>query len=147
MQKFIFAALCAAGMACAQDVPQGWKTVTDMQKVCRLAVPTDWTSDKLLASFVMSPDKKDTAVAHGQRAGTSFQEAVALAKQMQPPTKTFEDSSSRAWWAYATGNGKPGTEWYVAVPGPQVCTATITFDDPAFEANAKKIVLSLKYAK
>jgi hypothetical protein len=35
----------------AQSVPAGWKTVTDMRKVCQIAVPADWTPDALLTAF------------------------------------------------------------------------------------------------
>lgn len=130
----------------AQDVPSGWKVVTDRQKTCQLAVPGDWVADKLVSSFVQSPDHKSSAVAHGVRSEQPFADAVQMAKQMMKPTKSFEDTSKRVWYAYE-GNSGTGTNWYVAVAGKPICAAQITFKDAAAEAMTKKIALSLTQAK
>ena len=55
-------AILPGGTAAAQTVPAGWKTVTDMRKVCQIAVPADWTPDTLLKSMAISPDKKANVV-------------------------------------------------------------------------------------
>lgn len=141
-------AVLGAGAALhAQDVPSGWKTVTDRQKTCRIAVPADWTSDKLVASFVQSADDRSSAVAHGLRAGQSFAEAVTMAKQVMTPSKMIEDSGKRVWYAYQDNGGSSATNWYVAVAGDPVCTAQISFKDAAVEGIGKKIALSLTQGK
>jgi hypothetical protein len=147
MKTLLAALLALAAAAAAQDVPSGWKVVSDIKNSCQIAVPPDWTTDPLVKSMAMSPDKKSTAVSHGQRQGISLSQAVDTFKKLTPNTKTVEESSSRVWLSYPRPGGNPGTEWYVAVPGAQVCTATITFEDPATEAMAKKIALSLKSTK
>lgn len=131
----------------AQAVPSGWKVVKDRQGACQLAVPADWKGDSLVPSFVSSADGKANAVPHGQRAGESFAETTSLAKQVMPPTKVIEDSAKRLWYAYASSTGAGGTNWYVAVSGNPVCTAQVSFKDPAMEDTAKKIALSLSQAK
>lgn len=114
---------------------------------CQLATPADWTADKLVSSFVMSPDKKSTAVAHGQRAGQTFDQVKSLAQQMMPPVKVLEDSGKRIWYEYKNSGPAAGTNWYVAMPGSPVCTAQVTFKDAAAEDTAKKIALSVTQAK
>jgi len=144
--------VCAATLmlACsglpAQDVPAGWKVVKDRQGACQIAVPADWVADKLIASFVSSPDGNANATPHGMRAGTTFTAGTTLAKQGLAPTKIIEDSSKRLWYAYA-GAPPSGANWYVAVSGSTVCTAQIAFKVPAMEETAKKIALSLTQAK
>jgi hypothetical protein len=128
----------------AQDVPAGWKVVKDKQGVCQIAVPANWEADKLLSSFVSSPDGNANAVPHGLRAGQTFPAATAGAKQVMVPTKIIEDSAKRLWYAYS---GTAPSSWYVAVPGSTVCTAQIAFKAPAMEETAKKIALSLTQAK
>ena len=120
----------------------------DRQGACQIAVPGDWVSDKLVASFMQSADGKANAVAHGLRSGQSFTEATSLAKQAMKPSKMIEDSAKRVWYAYqgnSTAGG--GTSWYVAVAGSPVCAAQINFKDAATEETAKKIALSLTQAK
>jgi hypothetical protein len=143
------AALLLAGLGLhAQQVPGGWKTVKDRQGVCQIAVPGDWVSDKLVASFMQSADGKANAVAHGLRAGQSFTDATSLAKQMMVPSKVIEDSPKRVWYAYQGASSPQGeTNWYVAVAGNPVCTAQITFKVAATEETAKKIALSLTQGK
>lgn len=132
----------------AQEVPSGWKVVKDKRATCQIAVPADWVSDKLVSSFVSSPDGGANAVAHGQRAGQSFADATSLAKQMMKPSKTIEDSAKRVWYAYDGANTAQGaTNWYIAVAGSPVCTAQITFKTAASEDTAKKIALSLTQPK
>lgn len=131
----------------AQEVPSGWKTVTDRQKACRIAVPSDWTSDKLVASFVESADHRSSAVAHGLRAGQPFAEAVSTAKQVMTPSKMIEESGKRVWYAYQATGGSSATNWYVAVAGDPVCTAQLSFKDASAEGTAKKIALSLTQSK
>jgi hypothetical protein len=128
----------------AQDVPAGWKVVKDKQGACQVAVPADWAADKLIASFVSSPDGNANATPHGLRYGQTFAAASTQAKQVMPPTKVIEDSGKRLWYAYA---GAASTNWYVAVPGSTVCTAQIAYKVPAMEETAKKIALSLTPAK
>lgn len=148
MKSFVLvAAVCACG-AFGQSVPEGWKVVKDKQGACQLGVPADWTTDKIVSSFAKSPDGKANAVPHGVRSGQSFSDATSLAKQMLKPSKTIEDSGKRLWYAYEGGSSSGGgTNWYVAVPGTPVCTAQVSFKDPALEDTAKKIVLSLGKAK
>jgi hypothetical protein len=131
------------GTAAAQTVPAGWKTVTDMRKVCQIAVPADWTADSLIKSFVTSPDKKANAVVHGLRAGSDFAGVVASAKLMLPPAKTFEESASKIWYEETPKPGTTERGWYVAVGGAQACNAEIKFEGAAFEETAKKIAASL----
>jgi hypothetical protein len=143
------AALLLAGFGLhAQDVPSGWKVVKDRQGACQLAVPADWSADKLMPSFVQSPDGKSNAVPHGLRAGQTFPDAMALAKQVTPPSKIIEESAKRVWYTYQ-GAGTPGggTDWYVGVAGSTICTAQISFKSPVTEDTAKKIALSLTQAK
>jgi len=142
------AALLLAGMVLhAQEVPSGWKVVKDRQGACQIAVPPDWVSDKLVASFMQSPDGKANAVPHGQRAGQSLADAVNLSKMTLKVSKTIEESGTRVWFAFETNIGAGGTNWYVAVPGSPVCTAQVTFKSAATEETAKKIALSLTQAK
>lgn len=129
------------------QVPSGWKVAKDRAGTCQLAIPADWTPDKLVSSFVSSPDGKANAVIHSLRAGQSFADAVAMAKQVMTPSKVIEDSPKRTWYAYQDASGKPGTNWYVAVAGTPVCTAQVTFQNPATEETAKKIALSVSPAK
>lgn len=151
MRLISFTAAIAAVSMCsafAQTVPSGWKVVKDKQGACQVAVPSDWTTDKIVSSFAKSPDGKANAVPHGLRSGQAFPEATSLAKQMLKPSKTIEDSGKRLWYAYeGSSSSSGGTNWYVAVPGTPVCTAQIGFKDPAAEETAKKIALSLTQAK
>jgi hypothetical protein len=143
------AALLLAGFGLhAQDVPSGWKVVKDRQGACQLAVPPDWVADKLMPSFMQSPDSKANAVAHGLRQGQSFGDAVNLAKQVTPPDKMIEESGKRVWYTYkgaSTPDG--GGDYYVAVAGSTICTAQIGFKSPALAETAKKIALSVTQAK
>jgi hypothetical protein len=141
------AAMLAAGAASAQVVPAGWQVVKDLKNLCQIAVPADWTPDKLVKSFVTAADKKANAVIHALPPNANYAQSMATAKQMMIPTKVYEDTPLRTWFAIARGNGKPGTSWYVATGGPQICTAQIDFDDPAFEATAKKIGDTIGKAK
>ena len=147
--RFLFTAALLSAIACwSQNVPSGWKVIKDKQGACQLAVPPDWTTDKLLPSFAKSPDGKANAVAHGVRSGQSFAQATAMAKQVMKPSKMIEDSGKRLWYAYegnSSANG--GTNWYIAVPGTPVCTAQVSFKDPSLEDTAKKVALSLSPAK
>jgi len=150
MRGLFLTGLLAAGAALhAQDVPAGWQVVKDTQKVCQMAVPPDWKNDSIVKSFMMSADKSDNAVVHGLRPGQTFEQGTSTAKQMMKPTKTFEDSGKRVWYAYETPNGKQSgaTNWYVAVPGSPVCTMQISFKNAAAEDVAKKIAMSLTQAK
>jgi hypothetical protein len=131
----------------AQTVPAGWKTVTDMQKLCQIAVPSDWTPDSLIKSFVVSGDKKSNVVVHGLKAGTDYKDMVATAKQLFPPVKVFEETATKIWFEKAPPAAKTTTTWYFAVGGSQVCNAEITFDGAAMQDTAKKIVASLAPAK
>src|ERR1035441_7128735 len=58
------AAMLVAGAASAQVVPAGWQVVKDLKNLCQIAVPADWTPDKLVKSFVTAADKKANAVIH-----------------------------------------------------------------------------------
>jgi hypothetical protein len=132
----------------AQDVPSGWKVVKDRAGACQIAVPADWVSDKLVASFMSSADGKANAVAHGLRAGQSFADAMTLAKQVTKPAKMIEESAKRVWYTYEGANTPAGgTNWYVAVAGSPICTAQVSFKTPAMEETAKKVALSLTQAK
>ena len=133
------AAMLAASAASAQTVPAGWQVVKDNKGLCQMAVPADWTPDKLVKSFVVSADKKSSAGIHPLAPNANYAQSMATAKQLMIPIKVFEDTPSRTWYAIARANGKPGSSWYVATGGAQICTAQIDFDDPAFEATAKKI--------
>jgi hypothetical protein len=98
--KTLFATLVLSGsLVCAQAVPSGWKVVKDKAGTCQLAVPADWTADKLVSSFVSAPGGKANAVVHSQRAGQTFTEAVALSKQVMRPSQVMEDSAKRSWYA------------------------------------------------
>jgi cytoskeletal protein RodZ len=141
------AAMLAAGAASAQTVPAGWQVVKDNKNLCQLAVPADWTPDKLAKSFVTAADKKANAVIHALAPNANYAQSMATAKQLMIPVKMFEDTAQRTWFSVARGNGKPGSSWYVATGGSQICTAQIDFDDPAFEATAKKIVDSIGKAR
>jgi hypothetical protein len=132
----------------AQEVPSGWKVVKDKAGTCQMAVPADWVADKLISSFMTSPDGKANAVPHSIRAGQTFAQAKETAKMVTPPTKIIEDSAKRLWYASqgaATAAG--GTDWYVAVATSPICTAQISFKVPAMEDMAKKIAMSLTQAK
>ncbi len=87
--------------------------------------------DKLVSSFVMSPDKKSTAVPHGQRPARRSTRLLAGA--------TNDAAGERIWYEYRNSGPAAGTNWYVAVPGLPVCTAQVTFKDAAPEDAAKKI--------
>jgi hypothetical protein len=122
--------------------------VKDKQGTCQVAVPSDWTTDKIVSSFAKSPDGKADVVSHGLRSGQAFPEATSMAKQIMKPSKIIEDSGKRLWYAYeGNSSATGGTNWYVAVPGTPVCTAQVGFKDPAAEETAKKIALSLTQAK
>jgi hypothetical protein len=140
--------VCLAATAAAADVPSGWKVVKDKANRCEMAVPQDWTSDPLVASFVTSPDKKTSAVVHGldPKRG-DYKTTVDLAKQMYKLTKVVEDSASRTMFTYAQQNGKPGEGLWIATSGPQVCTATVDYADTSFAADARKIGASVGPAK
>jgi len=136
-------AILLGGTAAAQTVPAGWKTVTDMRKVCQVAAPADWTPDALVKSFVTSPDKKANVVVHGLPAGADYGRIVANAKMMFPPAKTFEESATKLWYEETPQPGKTATKWYFAIGGAQACNAELQFEGATFEDTAKKIVASL----
>jgi len=140
-------ALLLVGSAAAQTVPAGWKTVTDMRKVCQIAVPVDWIPDSLIKSFVNSPDKKSNAVVHALRAGADYAQAVSMAKMMMPPAKVIEESATRIWYEETPKPGKTATTWYFAIGGAQSCNAEVQFEGAGMEDTAKKIVASLTVAK
>jgi hypothetical protein len=70
---------------------------------------------------------------------------------MIPPDKTIEDTGKRYWYSYthlANASDLSGTNWYVAVSVPGgVCSAQLSFKDPAAEAVAKQIVDTIGAAK
>lgn len=139
--------MIVVGAAFAQTVPAGWQVVKDGKGLCQIAVPADWVPDKLVKSFLVAGDKKANAVIHALAPNANYAQSMATAKQMMIPVKMFEDTATRTWYSVARGNGKPGSSWYVATGGSQICTAQIDFDDPAFEATAKKIVDTIGKAK
>jgi len=131
----------------AQEVPSGWKVVKDKAGTCQIAVPADWVADKLLSSFMTSPDGKASAVAHGLRPGQGFAEAMSTAKMVVPPEKIIEESAKRLWYLTKSNGPATGTDWYVAVATEPICTAQVNFKVPALEDTARKIALSLTKAK
>lgn len=140
----ILAVAGCSALALAADVPSGWKLIKDKKQVCQAAVPADWTTDKILTSMATSPDKKSSVVVHGLRAGASYSDTVTMAKQMFKPVKVFEDSASRTFYS-SERKGKPGSSYYVAIGGAQVCNAQIDFEGS--DDTAKKIANSLSAAK
>jgi hypothetical protein len=136
-----------AALAAAQSVPAGWKIATDRRKLCQIAVPADWVADKIMPSQLTSPDKKAKVLVHGIPAPGTFASTVETAKKMFAPTKVFEESATKAWWASEPSNHKPGASWYVATGGASVCDAQVEFEGAAFDEVAKKIVASLGPAK
>ena len=136
--------LLAAIALQAQDVPAGWKVVKDTKGACQLAVPPDWAVD---GSSAKSPDGNTDAVPHGQRAGLGFSEATGIAKSVMKPAKILEDSANRLWYTFENTNGKPGTNYYVAVATAPVCTAQVSFKNATAEDTAKKIAVTLGKAK
>jgi hypothetical protein len=128
----------------AQEVPAGWKAVKDSRGHCQFAVPSDWVSDKLSKSFMISADGNANAVASSAASGP-FAGVTATAKQMMVPKTTIEDSAKRLWYAYETSMSvqKGRIEWYVAVPSDPVCARQISFKGASLEDTAKKIALSL----
>jgi hypothetical protein len=137
------AALSFAGLAAAQDS----QIIKDRQSLCQIAVPADWTPDKLVHSMAASPDKKNSSIISALRAGASYQQAVQVAKSTYTVKKTVEESDARTVFVYANRNGKPGAGIYVATGGSQICIATVDFGDPAFESQAQKIAASVKPVK
>lgn len=134
--------------AAAQSVPAGWKIVKDRKQHCQIAVPADWTTDKILTSQATAPDKSASALVHGIPPGAAtYADTVKAAKGLYKPIKTFEESGSRTWYSTAPDPGQTGTSWYVATGGAQVCDAQILFKTPASEATAKQIVMSLTPVK
>jgi hypothetical protein len=61
--------------------------VKDRAGTCQLAVPADWVSDKLVASFMQSADGNANALAHGLRPGQTFADAMVLAKKGPRPRR------------------------------------------------------------
>jgi len=146
--RIFCAALLGAGVASAQTVPAGWQVVKERLGRCQIAVPPDWKPDTLVKSFLIAGDKKGNAVIHALAPDANYAREMATAKLMMIPLKVFEDTATRTWYSIARANGKPGSSWYVATNGGgQICTSQIEFDDPAFEATAKKIVDTIGKAK
>ena len=116
----------------------------DSRGHCQFAVPSDWVSDKLSKSFMISADGNANAVASSAASGP-FAGVTATAKQMMVPKTTIEDSAKRLWYAYETSMSvqKGRIEWYVAVPTDPVCAMQISFKGASLEDTAKKIALSL----
>jgi hypothetical protein len=126
--------------------PAGWQVVKERKQLCQIAVPPGWTADKIMPSNLTAADKKASVVFGSKPASVTYADIVKMAKDMFKPTKTFEDTATRTWFASAPA-GKTGTSWYVALSSSPVCEAQIQFQDPAFEASAKQMVNSLKAVK
>jgi hypothetical protein len=142
LSNFLRFSLAAAAitLACsAADIPSGWKTIKDRKQVCQVAVPNDWTTDKILTSMATAPDKKANVIVHGLPPSANYAETVATAKKMFQPLKVFDETGSRTWFSSARRNGKPGSSWYVATGGSQVCNAQVDFDDASMEATARRL--------
>jgi hypothetical protein len=137
---------CLALTAAAQN-PAGWQVLKDRKQMCQIAVPPDWTADKIMPSNVTSPDKKANVIFGSKPASVDYATIVKMAKDMFKPSKTIEDTANRTWFVASPDRGKAGPKWYVALPTSPVCEAQITFEDAPFEATAKQMVNSLKSAK
>ena len=123
----------------AQDVPSGWKVVTDRQKTCQLAVPgADRVADKLVSSFVQSPDHKSSVVAHGVRSEQPFADAVLKWRADDETDQELRGHEQASLRRHIEGNSGTGTNWDVAVAGKPICAAQITFKDAAAGAMSQE---------
>ena len=135
------AILCAGAVAQGAPPAAGSVKISDKAGLCALSVPADWKVGPI-KSLADGPGGAKAAVS-SSTASRSLAEVKPLAEQMMVPTRTFEDSSSRLWYAYA-GNREDETNWYVAVPTRGgVCVARVSFKDASAEGSARKIALSL----
>jgi hypothetical protein len=129
------------------QAPAGWQVMKDRKQQCQIAVPPDWTADKIMTTHLTAPDKKANLIFSSKPASATYADIVKMAKEMFKPVKTFEETASRTWFVSTPGRGKMGTTWYVAMSSSPVCEAQIEFEDAGFEASAKQMVNSLKAAK
>jgi hypothetical protein len=127
--------------------PAGWQVAKDRKQACQIAVPPGWTADKIMPANLTAPDKKANVIVGSKPAGVTYADIVKMAKDMFKPLKTFEETAGRTWFASTPDRGSKGTSWYVALGTSPVCEAQIQFQDPAFESDAKQMVMSLKSAK
>jgi hypothetical protein len=129
------------------QTPAGWQVMKDRKQLCQISTPAGWTADKIMPGSITAGDKKASAIFGSKPADATYAEIVKMAKDMFKPTKIFEETGTRTWFASAPETGKKGMNWYVAMSTNPVCEAQIQFSDPAFETSAKQIVNSLKSTK
>jgi hypothetical protein len=133
--------------AAPQGAPAGWKIIKDKKQLCQMAVPADWVADKFMSTQLTAPDGKTNALMGAKPEGTTYQEIADMAKSMFKPVKTFEGTATRTWFEEAQGANKKKTSWYAVINSSPVCEVQVEFQDPALEADARKIVASLGKAK
>jgi hypothetical protein len=131
----------------AQTVPAGWKVIKDKKQLCQIAVPSDWIQDKIMTSMVNAPDNKANIVMSPKPADATFKDISDMAKSMFKPAKSFDSSANRIWFEEAATPGHKGSAWYAVINTSPVCEVQVEFQNPAFEADAKKIVESLSKVK
>lgn len=135
-------AVLTAGFA-ANAAAAASLNILSSKKTCQMTVPSNWEQGELLKSTADSPDKKMSAVISSGGNDTTLAFAKSVMESSFKPTKVFEDSPHRLWYAYDMGNGS--TNWYVGVPGTHknVCGAQISFKNASMESTAKAIALSV----
>lgn len=135
--------LALAGTASAA----GTQRILSHAGTCEMSVPANWKVGKWIKSSADSPDGTMSAVISTAKGSPALADVKPIVMGSFPPTKTFEDSAQRLWFAYGGNGHKRMVGWYVGVPGKAgVCGAQIAFSTPAQAALAKQIALSVKPA-
>ena len=118
----------------------GWQRVAARKGGCFMSVPASWKVSPILKGAAGPDDNSASAVVNLADVATSLTEVKPVIQGMYKPTRTFEDTAQRLWYAYEI-NGRVG--WYVGVPVKGgICGAQITFKRGA-EALATQIAHSV----
>ena len=145
MQAMVLALGFAMGFA-MQTVPTNTKVYESEGGTCRVAVPSDWTTNEFVAadskrtmsiSVLYEPDAKVEILSE------------SLVKQIHGATKIFENTARRRFVESpvpAFGPNPPGRKWELLIPArPKgVCQAVVTLKEGASEDVARFIAMSLK---
>ena len=132
--------VCGAAVAVASAQAPADKVVTDVRKLCQVAVPADWTYS---TGTAYSAGKKISATVHTLRDQT-FADGKTMIKSVMKPITIMQDDNKRLFYTMDPGPIAPGKSgWYVLANTTPVCSVSFTFDSGSDEAQMKKIADSL----
>jgi hypothetical protein len=136
-----------AGLAAAQSVPAGWRTVKDDSGACQFAVPPDWKASAI--PHLLEDPKQTLTAMVVEEEYFRFQPLTAADIRNHSPARVVENSPRRIFLV-----GQPRTllrvttsAWNVWIPSARAsCHLSLTLRTGADEALAGRVAGTLRVA-